>query len=342
MKSNPAAIIEVTRGNATTQYLESLHAVDIIVADASGKIVETWGDGERAVFPRSANKALQALLLVESGAADAYGFAARHLALACSSHNGEVMHTDTAREMLAKAGLEETCLECGAQLPFLAHDVQSLAEQGIPVSAIHNNCSGKHSGFVSLAKYQGLAIKDYVKFDHPLQKQIAGVLESVTGAKHGADNYGIDGCSIPTYEIPMKNLAIAYARFGAGEDGSTSRSKAMIRLRDACMAHPEIVAGSQRFDTELMAALGTRAFVKTGAEGVFTIAVPETGMGAVLKCRDGTTRAAEVACARIVESILQKSDSGLSETETRALKRLTNPDLKNWNKIKVGEIRWAI
>ena len=127
---------------------------------------------------------------------------------------------------------------------------------------------------------------------------------------------------------------------GVGREGR-ERSKAMLRLRDACMAHPEMVAGTGRFDTAIMEALKGRVFTKTGAEGVFTIALPELGLGAALKCRDGTTRAAEVACASLIESLLQQSESGLSPAEAKSLKRLSNPELKNWNGIKVGEVRRA-
>ncbi len=339
MKNKPALTVEVSRGNTVHQYLESVHKVDIVVSDADGKIVDSWGDGDRLVFPRSENKALQALPLVESGAADKFGFEPRHLALACSSHNGEVFQTEAANHMLAAAGLDATCLECGIQLPYHPRDTEKLIRDGVPVSAIHNNCSGKHSGFLAFAAHQGFPTEGYIQFRHIVQQEIAGALESVTGEKHGADNHGIDGCSIPTYEIPLKALAAAYAKFGVGNDSGKERSKAMLRLRDACIAHPEMVAGSERFDTELMRALKGRAFTKTGAEGVFTIALPELGLGAALKCHDGTTRAAKVACAWLVEFLLEKSDSGLSETAGNAIKRLTNPVLKNWNAIEVGNLK---
>lgn len=339
MKSKPSAIVEVTRGHGKVEHVESVHRIDMVVADAAGNVVKSWGEPSRPVFPRSAIKAIQALPLVESGAADKFGFEERHLALACSSHYGEQTQTEAAGQMLAKAGLDATCLECGAQLPYHRRDMDRLMAEGKPVTAIHNNCSGKHSGFLAFAVHQGLPVADYVKFGHPVQKKIAGAMESVTGAIHGPDNYGIDGCSIPTFEIPLDALAIAFAKLGVGEDEGKERSAAMIRLRDACLAHPEMVAGTGGFDTNLMQALKHRAFVKTGAEGVYVIAIPELGMGAALKCHDGTTRAAEVACATQVESLLQQTESGLSQAEAKALKRFTNPVLKNRNAIEVGSIR---
>jgi len=229
MKHNPVAVVEVTRGNS----VESTHEVDIIVADHSGKIITAYGEADIQIYPRSSNKSLQALPLIESGAADAYGFEDKHLALACSSHNGQEIHVEGAAQMLHKAGLDGSCLECGAQLPKYSYDQMIAMRSEGGVKPIHNNCSGKHSGFLAFAKHTGIEIKGYIGIEHPVQKEIASVLESVTGAKHGEDNYGIDGCSIPTYKIPLQKLAVAYAKFGVGEDPSQLRSKAMVRLRDA-------------------------------------------------------------------------------------------------------------
>lgn len=332
MKTNPAAVVEVTRGN----FVESTHEVDIVIADSAGAIHSVYGDEDLYIFPRSANKSLQALPLIESGAADAFGFEDRHLALACASHNGQPMHVDGASEMLHKAGLDGSCLECGAQLPKFPEDQAQLVRDGVEIQAAHNNCSGKHSGFLAFAKHVGFETKDYINVEHPVQQEIASVLENVTGAKHGADNYGIDGCSIPTYKTPIKNLAVAYAKFGVGEDASQTRSKAMIRLRDACMTHPEMVAGDNRVCTSLMKALGNRAFVKVGAEGVYTMSLPELGLGVAMKSRDGGFRAVEVAVSQLACNLLK-----LDEAEQKRMATLTNPILTNWNNIEVGSARLA-
>ncbi len=332
MKYNPAAVVEVTRGN----FVESTHEVDVIVADSSGKIIATYGDADIHIFPRSANKSLQALPLIESGAADAFGFADKHLALACSSHNGQPMHVEAAGEMLDKAGLDGSCLECGAQLPKYPEDQMTAMRSEGGLQPIHNNCSGKHSGFLAFAKHTGLKTNGYIGFDHPVQKEIAGVLEEVTSAKHGADNYGIDGCSIPTFKIPLTDIAVAYAKFGVGEDASPLRSKSMIRLRDACLKHPEMVAGDNRVCTQLMQTLDNRAFVKVGAEGVYTMSLPELGLGIAMKSRDGSFRAVEVAVSQLACDLLK-----LDEVDVQKMKPLTNPILKNWNGIEVGSARLA-
>lgn len=341
MKIFPSAVVEVSRGNETIKHVESRHLVDIIVVDASGEIVTAYGDVDRMVFPRSSIKALQALPLIESGAADAFGFEQKHLAMACASHNGEEFHANETEIMLQKAGLTHKCLECGAHLPERIVDREKLFKSGAPATALHNSCSGKHAGFLAFAAHQKIDFKNYVEFDHKVQNIIAGTLEDVTGAKHGDDNFGIDGCSIPTYEIPLSKLAIAYAKFGVGEDAGKERSKAMLLLRDACMAHPEMVGGTGRVDTELMKAMNGRVFSKMGAEAVYTLAIPELGIGAALKCHDGTVRAAEVACIALIESLLEKSTQKLSQSEASALKRLKNPVLKNWTKKVVGDIKMA-
>ncbi|MGI9353378.1 MAG: asparaginase [Rhizobiaceae bacterium] len=330
MNCHPAAKIEVLRGPA----VESVHEVDVIIADADGAIVSVWGELDRNVFPRSSIKSLQALLLVESGAAESSGFEQKHLALACSSHNGQPMHVDAAREMLDRIGLSETCLECGAQLPNLPKDNADLVRQGIEPSAIHNNCSGKHAGFLVFASHTGLETQGYANFKSPVQREIAGVLESVVGTPHNEQNQATDGCSIPTYNIPLRKLAVAYAKFGVGACEGNERSKAMLQLRDACLAHPEMVAGDERVCTLLMQALGKRAFVKTGAEGVYTASLPELGYGVAMKARDGNARAVEVAVSAVIEQCLD-----LNDEEAKCLKPLCEPVLKNRNNIEVGCIR---
>jgi len=327
MKFLSPAIVEVTRGD----FVESTHLVDIVVADSDGGIVASWGEPERIVFPRSSVKAIQALPLVESGAADAFGFKPMHLALACASHNGEQAHVDCANEMLKLAGLSHTCLECGAQLPRFAEDQRKLPDGAQP---IHNNCSGKHAGFVAFSKHAEIDPIGYIGLEHPVQREIAHVMETVIDHPHNADNHGIDGCSIPTFAIPLQKLAIAFAKFAVADDPSPSRAAAMTRLRDACLAFPYMVAGRKRVCTELMQALGTRAFVKVGAEGVYTASLPEVGLGVAMKARDGNFRAVEVAVCAVVSQFLE-----LTEPETVAMKPLLRPVIKNWNGLNVGSAR---
>ncbi|MEL7428652.1 MAG: asparaginase [Pseudomonadota bacterium] len=332
MTPKAALCVELVRGG----MVESSHLVDAVVVDAEGAIVRAHGDCERMVFPRSSIKALQALPLLESGAADAFGFQPKHIALACASHNGEEFHEETALEMLALAGLSDTCLECGTQLPSLPQTLVELTKAGKQASAVHNNCSGKHAGFLAFAKHAGFATRGYINIAHPVQREIAGVLEAVTGATHGEEQFGIDGCSIPTYPVAMKQLAYAFAKFGVAMDESRTRSNAMTRIRDACLAHPEMVGGTDRVCTRLMKALSTRAFVKVGAEGVYTASLPETGFGIAMKARDGNPRAVEVAIAGLITDLLR-----LEGIELDQMMHLLKPELKNWNSITTGHMQLA-
>lgn len=299
-----SALVEVSRGNRT----ESVHAGVIAISDAKGELVASIGDISQLVYPRSAVKALQALPLIESGAAEALGFDDAELALACASHNGEEVHVKSARVMLMKAGLEEGDLECGPQWPGRMADVAKLHQSYSKPCPLHNNCSGKHAGFLGLAKTLGVQTKGYIDVEHPVQATIRDVLSELTGHPHLASDHGIDGCSIPTYPVPLDKLAKAFAVFGTGEGLAQDRRDACDTLYEACVNEPFMVAGSERFCTDIMQAMEGRVFVKTGAEGVFCGTVPELGLGISAKCQDGTTRGAEAMMAAVIETLLELED----------------------------------
>src|SRR5436305_5531159 len=327
--SNPV-LVEVVRG----ALVESRHGGAVAVVDADGATVLALGDGARPVYPRSAVKALQALPFVESGAADKYGFGDQEIALACASHGGEPAHVEVASRMLARAGLDSGALECGAHWPSHQPSTQALARSGAAPSALHNNCSGKHSGFLCVACAAGVEHRGYVKAEHFVQREVRGTLESLTGVGLSADECGIDGCSIPTWAVPLTALAYAFARFGTGQGLSPERAKAAARIREACAAQPYFVAGTGRFCTDMMKAFGARVLVKTGAEGVFCGVLPEQGIGVALKCDDGATRAAELTMAATLARFLP-----LANGDRAALERFVRPMLRNWNGIEVGGLR---
>jgi L-asparaginase II len=323
-------LVEVLRGD----IVESVHRGTVAIFDADGKAVLEMGDTSQAVFPRSAVKAIQALPLIETGAADAYGLSDKELALACASHNGETEHVELARAMLVKAGLDEGALECGAHWPSYQNATTALARAGGSPGALHNNCSGKHAGFICACCHAGIEHHGYVKAGHAYQEMVREAMEGVTGAAHNADNRGTDGCSIPTYAVPLRNIAHGFARMATGVGLAPARATAAKRLFAACMAEPFYVAGSERSDTKLMETAPGRIFVKIGAEGVFCAAVPELGLGIALKCDDGAGRAAEVMVAAVLAKLLAK-DEALAEKLTT----LANPTLVNWNGITVGSLR---
>jgi len=327
--TNPV-LAEVLRGD----QVESRHRGALVVCDAKGSRIMALGDVEAPVFPRSAVKSIQALPLVESGAADAYGFGNRELALACASHNGEPEHAALAQSMLQRAGLGEADMECGIHWPTRQQAALDLASSGRKPNQLHNNCSGKHSGFLCTCAHGGIAPTGYVKAQHPLQEMVREAMESVTGAKHDPDHRGTDGCSIPTYAVPLHNLALGFARMGSGEGLPPQRAAAAKRLFAACMAEPFLVAGTGRADTALMQAGAGRIMVKIGAEGVFCGAISAFGIGFALKCEDGAARAVEAIVARLL-AILLRDDTDLAAK----LEALANPSFQNWNGITVGSIR---
>ena len=323
-------LAEVTRGGR----VESRHHGAIVVVDAKGRRVLALGDVEAAVFPRSAVKALQALPLVESGAADRAGLDAAELALACASHSGEPIHAAAAASMLAKVGRDVGCLECGTHWPIGEAPARQLAREGKTPSALHNNCSGKHAGFVCLSCALGEDPAGYIGIDHRVQREVRLSLEDMTGVAIDPAKAGVDGCSIPTYALPLDKVAQAFAKLGTGEGLPRTRAQAAERLRKACARHPQMVAGSGRFDTVAMAALGERAFVKTGAEGVHCAAFPELGLGVAIKCWDGAGRAADAIMAGVILRFLT-----LSGDERSAVEGLATKKLVNWNGIEVGQVR---
>jgi L-asparaginase II len=327
--TNPI-LVEAIRG----AVVESVHRGAVAVCDPDGRLVVSIGEVERPVFPRSAIKAFQALPLIEGGGADRYGLTAQELALACASHSGAPIHVETAKGLLAKCGRDESALECGAHWPLGAEAARALAVSGARPSALHNNCSGKHSGFICASCAAGIDPKGYVRPDHAFQRAVKATLEEMTGVALEDGAAAIDGCAIPTYPIPLQALAAGFARFGAGAGLDGARARATARLRDACAAHPDLVAGTDRFDTIVMTALGARAFVKSGAEGVHCAALPELGLGVAIKCDDGAGRAAEVVMATLIARFL-----ALNGEEERALAERRAPTLSNWNGVTVGALR---
>lgn len=334
-------LVEAWRGEA----VESEHAGSVAVVDAEGSVRVALGDVDRPVFPRSAVKALQALPLVESDAADRLELTDEELALACASHSGEAAHVATAARMLAKVGLESEALECGAHWPYDERSSRQLAAQGQSPTVLHNNCSGKHAGFACLAcalmgwNDSGTDLrqymKGYVRPEHPVMREVSEALHAATGFDLSHAPRGTDGCSIPTFGIPLRRLALAFARFGTGHGLREGQARAAQRLRRAVAAAPYMVGGAQRFDTVVMQRLGERVFCKVGAEGVYCAALPQRGLGVAIKTRDGNNaRAAEVVMAAAIEALVV-----LDDDEREFMGRLSDVTLTNWNGWEVGALR---
>jgi L-asparaginase II len=324
--ANPV-LVEVVRG----ERVESRHRGALVVADARGKPLLALGDVDAPVYPRSAVKAIQALPLVESGAADRYGFHARELALAQGSHGGEPPHVAGVAAMFAAIGLNENALECGAHAPLNAQAAAELLKSGRAPSQLHNNCSGKHAGFLAVCRHRGIAHRGYVGAVHPVQSEVRAALASVTGAPLDPESAALDGCSIPAFALPLNALALGFARFGTGVGLSRERAAAARRIYEAGVSEPFFVAGTGRFCTEVMTLLRGAALLKTGAEGVFCASLAGLGLGVALKCDDGATRASEAMMGAALAWLLPEHAEGL--------KRWSNAPVLTRRGVLAGEVK---
>lgn len=318
-----APFTEVWRG----PFLESVHSGHAVICDASGEIVEAWGDPTRVILPRSSSKMIQALPLITSGAADKHGLTTEQLALSCASHQGAAIHTDRVGKWLKTLGLSDDDFRCGPQDPSDKDAHEGLVRAHETPCQIHNNCSGKHAGFLTLTKHLK-AGPEYVEPDHPLQRACLEAFERVT--RETSPGYGIDGCSAPNYACTLHGMARAMAHFAAAPEGS-----AEARLHQAMRLHPELVAGETRACTELMRAMDGKVALKTGAEGFFIAILPEQKLGIALKAACGTTRAAECAIAALLVKL-----GVLNPNHPATLKRLNAP-IKNWRGIETGMLKPA-
>ncbi|MEO5374031.1 MAG: asparaginase [Alphaproteobacteria bacterium] len=292
---NPV-LVEVLRGGT----LESRHRGAAVVVNAAGAVIAAWGDVERPVFPRSAAKPLQALALVESGAADHFALGVDEIALACASHSGTPRHTIAVDSWLRRIGLGPEDLECGAHEPSDPVSAHALTRAGQAAVAVHNNCSGKHAGFLTLARHLAVPTAGYIQPDHPVQVRVAATIGDLIGCDMTTLPCGVDGCGIPAFAWPLRALAHGLARLAA--PGTGVRGEAARRLVQAMAAHPFLVGGPGRFDTEVMTAI-PGLVVKGGAEGVETALLPDRGLGIAVKIDDGASRAAEVALAAVLHGL---------------------------------------
>ena len=321
--TNSVPMTEIWRG----PFLESVHMGHAVVCDGSGQIVHAWGDPEAVIMPRSSSKMIQALPLIRSGAADAHNLTTEQLALSCASHQGAAIHTDRVGKWLDYLELTDDAFRCGPQAPNDKDANEGLIRAHETPCQIHNNCSGKHAGFLTLTKHLK-AGPDYVDPSHPVQVACLEAFEEITGLT--SPGYGIDGCSAPNYATTLHGMARAMATFAAASDGSAEE-----RLRSAMMLHPELVAGEGRACTNLMRAMGGKVAVKTGAEAFFIAIIPEKKLGVALKIVDGGTRAAECAIAAILVKL------GVLDAEHPETMKYLNAPIRNWRGIQTGTQRAA-
>lgn len=289
-------VVEVWRGDV----VESRHRVSVAVVDGDGVLRAHAGDPELLTFPRSSVKALQALPLVEDGAADAFGLNDTELAVACASHSGEEMHVAATRSLLGKAGLDAGALACGAVPPLSKPARRALQQRGEAPARVHNECSGKHAGMLALAAFHGWPTDGYERLEHPVQQRMLQEISRWTGVATDQIPTAVDGCAVTTFALPLSRIAFAFARFAAA---ARRAGGAEARLVGAMLRHPEYVAGTDRLCTILMQAAGGRVIVKVGAEGGYVAADLERGVGVALKAEDGAKRAGEPGILAVLEAL---------------------------------------
>ncbi len=324
----PEIVAEVWRGD----FLECVHRGHIAVCNAKGDLLASWGDPEKVILPRSSCKMLQALPLVESGAAARFGLTTEHLALCCASHNGAHIHTDRVRAWLNGLDLNEADLRCGGHMPEDDEALKELICGDHCFDQTHNNCSGKHSGFLTLNKHLGGG-SEYVDIDHPVQKAAKAAIEEMAGET--TQGYAIDGCSAPNFALTLQGFARALARMADPSGLGRVREEAATSLVAAMRKHPELVAGETRACTDLMRAMDGKVAVKTGAEGVFAAIIPEQGIGIALKIEDGASRSSECAMAALLVRF------GVADAAHPTIKKHLIHAQRNCNDLLVGSVRPA-
>ena len=314
-------MVETTRG----PMIENRHRAAAAICTAQGEIVEAWGDVDSAILPRSSIKMIQALPLIESGAAEAAKLNAKHLALACASHQGAAVHTEAVAAWLAALGMGPDDLLCGPQPPS---DAAVKAVDRTPTRLL-NNCSGKHTGFLTLARHLGADLAGYLDPKAPVQQAVEAAFAEVTETELPLV-FGIDGCSAPNFAAPLVSIARAVAKFATPDTLGGLRGAAAARLVAAMQAHPLLFSGEGRACLRLTEATGCKAVVKTGADGVFTGIFPEKGLGFCLKIDDGNVPACETLCAALLVQI------GALDAQHPAARHYLETEISNWNGQVVG------
>lgn len=320
-------VVELVRGAVT----ESRHRVSVAVVDAAGGLRACAGDPEMVTFVRSAAKPFQALPLVDDGAMERFGLSSQELAVCCGSHSGTTAHLGVVESLLARVGTGGEALACGPHAPFDDGASRALAEAGLEPGRLHNNCSGKHAGMVALARAHGWETAGYERLEHPVQGRVMAEVSRWSGVPPEALAIGVDGCGVACFGMPLRNMALAYARLASAARVEEPGPSAVVR---AMVTHPDMVAGEGRLCTDLMRQVEGRIFAKLGAEGVYCVGVPGAEIGVAIKIEDGAMRAVGPA----ILAVLREADL-ISEDDFGALHRHVFPELTNTRGERVGQLR---
>lgn len=331
MASKQPLIIEILRG----PVVESIHQVMAVVVNEHGGVVTYWGNPNFLTLPRSAIKPLQALSFVESGAMEKFGLDSRHLSLACSSHGGEQAHLTLLKEWLDQLALSETILACGPQWPRSEAATHEMVRRGLKPSCLCNNCSGKHLALLSTCLHLGEDPKKYEQYEHVSQKRMRKVLSEVTKIDHSQVAQAVDGCGLPTYALPLQGIAVGMSAL-LNHKEPPLRMAAAKKILEALKNQPKLMSGTGEFAACVIEKTEGRAFVKSGAEGVYTGLIPSKGVAFAVKAADGSARAAQLAAAHLLSTY-----GGVTESEAAGLSEFWQPPVKNSRGETVGQMRIA-
>ena len=323
-------LVEVYRGD----LVESNHFGHVVISNNIGKVLAYWGNPATLIYPRSSCKIIQALPLVEMGLERDFSLSEEQLALACASHSGGEIHLNVAKDWLQKIKLDEKDLLCGSHLPYDKIELKKLKMKNEKPSQIHNNCSGKHLAFLTIAKAISKKIdykKDYIDIDHTVQKIVKKTFEDITGFRN--PDYALDGCSAPNFACSIQSLAKGMAVFANPENLQKKRIMSIAKLRNAVLSYPELIAGSDRLCTKIMKKSNGRLIVKVGAEGVYTAMLLDKGLGMALKICDGSKRAAECLITTLLVML------GYIKKDDQDFINYLNTPIYNWSEKKTGIIR---
>jgi L-asparaginase II len=279
--------VEQRRGGVT----ETVHRVHVAVMDGDGRLVARAGDPDFVTFWRSAAKPFQAMPLVTDGVVDRFGMTSAELALCCASHSSEPSQVDLVKSFLGRIGCTEQDLRCGPHTPLSDHVAKDYQARGVNLTPVYSNCSGKHTGMLALARHHGWPTEDYHKLSHPVQQRCLEAVSQWTDVAIDQIGTGVDGCGVACFALPLRNMAIAYARLGTS------------RVVEAMLRHPELIAGERRPCTDMMRAHPGRVITKVGAEGVYSALLVERRLGVALKVEDGHGPAAALALAAVLDQL---------------------------------------
>jgi L-asparaginase II len=324
-------LLKIYRGN----LVENIYRGDIAIVNTRGKITFSAGDSEKITYWRSAAKPIQVMPVILSGAADKYKLTDKEIAIMSASHNGEEKHIKLVYKILDKIGLDEKALLCGIHMPFHKPTAKYLHENKIKISPVYNPCSGKHVAQLTLCQYYGWRIDDYYRLEHPVQQMIIDVIAAITEYPKEKIYLGIDGCGVPVFGLPVKNMSFAYTRIVNSELLPSEYQQAAKRIVTSMIKYPDIVGGTDRFDTDLIRISEGNLLAKSGADGVFCIGVRNNnnnkGIGITIKMESGNM----IFLPMVVIQVLSQLKI-LSKEKLNQLEKYCPLWVKNYRNEKVG------